>query len=72
MACAAPDETARLETQLAEAVDLKRPWDLAKVDDELIVHLPLLEGRIETVATLLADKPPAQWDAEPFLPFYLE
>ncbi len=47
-----------LETQLASAVDLERPWDMASVDGELIIHVPLVRSRLGTVAGLLASKPP--------------
>jgi hypothetical protein len=47
-----------LEQQLAGAIDLERPFDVASVDGQLIVHVPILPARVESVATLLADKPP--------------
>ncbi len=47
-----------LEAKLAEAVDLQRPWDVASVDGQLIVHMPILAARVGAVAGLLADKPP--------------
>jgi hypothetical protein len=47
-----------LEQQLAGAVDLARPLDVASVDGQLIVHVPILPARVESVVALLADKPP--------------
>jgi hypothetical protein len=46
-----------VEQTLARAVDLGRPWDAVSVDGQLIVHLPI--RRVEMVASLLANKPPA-------------
>lgn len=50
--------TGPLEQELAGAVDLERPFDVASVDGQLIVHVPIVPGRIESVAALLVDKPP--------------
>jgi hypothetical protein len=50
--------TGELEQQLAGAIDLERPLDVASVDGQLIVHVPIVPARVESVATLLADKPP--------------
>lgn len=47
-----------LEQELAGAIDLERPFDVASVDGQLIVHVPIVPGRIESVAALLVDKPP--------------
>jgi len=47
-----------LEQQLAGAIDLERPLDVASVEGQLIVHVPIMAARVESVATLLADKPP--------------
>ena len=47
-----------LEQQLAAAIDLERPFDVASVDGQLIVHVPIVPARVESVAALLADKPP--------------
>jgi hypothetical protein len=50
--------TGELEQQLAGAIDLERPFDVASVDGQLIVHVPIVAGRVESVAALLTDKPP--------------
>lgn len=50
--------TGELEQQLAGAVDLSRPFDLASVEGQLVVHVPILSARVDAVAALLADKPP--------------
>lgn len=47
-----------LEQQLVGSVDLERPFDVASVEGQLIVHVPILPARVGTVAALLADKPP--------------
>lgn len=47
-----------LDSQLVSNVDLERPWDVASVEGELIVHVPVLRGRVNAVASMLADKPP--------------
>jgi hypothetical protein len=47
-----------LEQALAEAVDLGRPFDVASVEGQLIVHVALLPGQVASVSALLADKPP--------------
>ncbi|MCH9683395.1 MAG: hypothetical protein K0V04_18305, partial [Deltaproteobacteria bacterium] len=47
-----------LESKLAATIDLERPWDVASVDGQLIVHVPIVESRVEEVTGLLADKPP--------------
>jgi hypothetical protein len=47
-----------LERTLAGAVDLGRPFDVASVEGQLIVHLALQPGQVASVAALLADKPP--------------
>lgn len=46
------------ESQLATMVDLERPWDIALVEGELIVYVPILAARVGAVTSLLADKPP--------------
>lgn len=48
-----------LDSQLVSSVDLERPWDVASVEGELIVHVPILPARVAAVSTMLADKPPA-------------
>jgi hypothetical protein len=50
--------TGELEQQLAGAIDLERPFDVASVEGQLIVHVPIVPGRVESVAALLANKPP--------------
>lgn len=47
-----------LEQAIAGAVDLRRPFDVASVDGQLIVHVALLPAQVGSVETLLADKPP--------------
>lgn len=46
------------ETELAAVVDLSRPWDAASVEGQLIVQLPILPARVQSVSALLSDKPP--------------
>ncbi len=50
--------TGPLELELAGAIDLERPFDVASVEGQLVVHVPIVAGRVESVAGLLADKPP--------------
>lgn len=50
--------TGALEQELAGALDLERPFDVASVDGQLIVQVPIVPGRVESVAGLLADKAP--------------
>ena len=42
------------------------------VDGDGMYSLPEVQAVLPLIRRLLADKPPAQWEAEPFLPFYLE
>lgn len=50
--------TGELEQQIAGAIDLERPFDVASVDGQLVVHVPILAARTDSVAGMLADKPP--------------
>ena len=47
-----------IDEALASAVNLKKPWDMASVDGQLIVHVSLIPAQVDDVAAVLADKPP--------------
>ncbi|MEM7153705.1 MAG: hypothetical protein AAF799_12735 [Myxococcota bacterium] len=47
-----------IDEALATAVNMRKPWDMASVDGQLIVQVPLLPGKVQSVAAALADKPP--------------
>jgi hypothetical protein len=47
-----------LERQVAELVDLKRPWDAAWVENQLVVQLPIERAHAQRVQQLLANKAP--------------
>ncbi|MCX4240899.1 hypothetical protein [Paraliomyxa miuraensis] len=46
-----------LEQTLAGAIDLDRPFDVASVEGQLIVQVPVVPARVDSIAALLADKP---------------